>query len=146
MQKKGTSHWWQKSFFNLVKFVPSYLAFINDFTHTRVMGIPVHKYDSINISTHHRSVAVHTDNKFQCTYCGKQFRKKLYLTEHINNVHDQIKHKCDQCGSEYTSRQARNIHIKSAHGNEKYSCTLCDYQTTTSGSLTIHKQSVPMKV
>ena len=86
----------------------------------------------------------HTEKKFPCNICGKQFTQASNLTTHIIGVHNdnKVNHKCDQCGREYTSKVAVNSHIKSAHENKKYPCILCDYQAKRRDHLTQHEQSV----
>ena len=65
------------------------------------------------------------DQKYLCTFCGKDFLHKRYLKKH-KKIHDKRKHeKCDKCGRKFVYEINLQKH-KQKHENEVIKLTKCD--------------------
>lgn len=92
-----------------------------------------------HLKTH---MLIHNGQKLhRCESCGKTFRHKCTLLNHVKNVHAAIKpnHVCDICQQTFTTRFSVANHIKWVHNKEKnFECEICTKQFTTKDSLQIH--------
>ena len=85
-------------------------------------------------------------NLFNCLLCTAQFNKKLFLTEHIEQVHDGKKIKCVVCDIAFTNKTNLNTHIASVHEKKKpFECTDCQIKFTAKASLKQHIDRIHLK-
>lgn len=57
--------------------------------------------------------------KFICDCCGRSFRLKSYLFNHVHNVHIRSKHICQICSRGFYKRYELEDHIRQYHTMEK---------------------------
>ncbi|VUZ42883.1 unnamed protein product [Hymenolepis diminuta] len=64
---------------------------------------------------------------YACEICGKTFKQKYYLKEHISCVHEAISFKCSHCEKSLASKKSLNNHIARFHNSEvkPFSCEEC---------------------
>lgn len=65
------------------------------------------------------------DVKMSCDLCGKSFRFKHKLTEHMFTYHMIIKFSCNLCRASFRSDLKLKKHKRLSH-NKKYKCEKCD--------------------
>ncbi|XP_052859861.1 transcription factor grauzone-like [Anopheles cruzii] len=58
---------------------------------------------------------VHVEEKFACEFCGKRFKRKLYLREHIASHTGKPLYSCDVCSATFNSNANCYNHRKSKH-------------------------------
>ncbi|XP_034143625.1 oocyte zinc finger protein XlCOF6-like isoform X2 [Esox lucius] len=66
-----------------------------------------------------------------CSHCGKKFKKKWYLTRHLQP------YSCPQCGKGFNQAEELDEHSK-RHLEETFSCTDCDAVFRKKGTLQSH--------
>lgn len=57
--------------------------------------------------------------KFICDDCGRSFRLKSYLFNHLHNVHIRAKHVCLFCSKGFYKRYELSDHVRQYHTMEK---------------------------
>jgi len=90
-----------------------------------------------------RHIEKHSNNKYQCDSCEKQFAEKRNLQSHIKSVHLKITHKCkfENCDYEASSLQNLRFHEVKVHDigiASKFKCKFCDYETARKSDLNRH--------
>jgi len=96
-----------------------------------------------------RHLEKHTNVKFKCDECQKEFSEKRGLRHHIKVDHLNIKKKCDieGCGFETTNVQSLNAHKVRKHAPEKLlKCKFCKYETPRMGDLKRHLKASHLKL
>lgn len=85
---------------------------------------------------------------FDCKECGRKFKVKTTLTQHIlSNHREYAKRKCPICGKEFGRERLLKMHVNSVHDKvRKFECTLCDVKFSTSGHLCRHRKSLTHKM
>ncbi|KFB44561.1 AGAP005481-PA-like protein [Anopheles sinensis] len=58
---------------------------------------------------------VHVEEKHECEYCGKRFKRKLYLREHIASHTGNPLYTCEICGVKFNSHANHFTHRKNKH-------------------------------
>uniref|UniRef100_A0AAG5DEF3 Transcription factor grauzone n=1 Tax=Anopheles atroparvus TaxID=41427 RepID=A0AAG5DEF3_ANOAO len=58
---------------------------------------------------------VHVEERFECEFCGKRFKRKLYLREHIASHTGKPLYSCEVCGATFNSNANCYNHRKSKH-------------------------------
>ncbi|XP_043252059.1 zinc finger protein 665-like isoform X3 [Colletes gigas] len=81
----------------------------------------------------------HTDDfKFSCETCGKKFKVKGDLTNHIRFSHKEQPVICDVCGKTCSNSNSLYVHQKFAHYKAKYECQVCKRRMVTQENLNEH--------
>ncbi|XP_048515113.1 zinc finger protein 665-like isoform X1 [Athalia rosae] len=81
----------------------------------------------------------HTDDfKFSCETCGKKFKVKGDLTNHIRFNHKEGPVICDVCGKTCLNSNSLYVHQKFAHYKAKYECKICKRRLVTQENLNEH--------
>jgi len=76
--------------------------------------------------------------KHVCEICGKSFKVRSNLKEHMASHSDDKKFLCGMCGKSLKNRQCLNRHLFT-HGVKK-TCQICNKNFATSASLSIHQR------
>lgn len=102
------------------------------------------------------------DGLYDCSQCGKRFKRQAYLRKHLASQHGSPKaaaeedaagceqsaaplnlsasccHLCPVCGENFTSRGSQERHIRLLHSSQVYSCKYCPAVFYSSPGLTRH--------
>ena len=91
-------------------------------------------------------------SNFKCGKCGKIYKRKLGLANHINDdMSCKIpatfkpttkRFKCDKCEQKYIYNFELDMHIGTQHEGERIDCDMCDYQAKSKKSVRVHKNIV----
>ncbi|XP_075214216.1 uncharacterized protein LOC142320399 [Lycorma delicatula] len=77
--------------------------------------------------------------EFKCNYCGKMFKSKNGLTEHIDAHINERRFVCSICGKSFNRKRSLKSHIEIHISSEKiYSCSYCPKSFTKKAYLRIH--------
>ncbi|XP_053674583.1 transcription factor grauzone-like [Anopheles nili] len=76
-----------------------------------------HKYPNTRALVYHKQ-RVHVEEKFECEYCGKRFKRKIYLKEHIASHTRQPLYSCEICDSTFNSNGNLYAHRRNKHAAE----------------------------
>ena len=84
-------------------------------------------------------VLYHTDKpfKYQCSICGKNFKRKATMDEH-ELTHNAKEFGCAQCGRKFSLERYLTRHMDSVHGESNRSCNECGKSFTTNAYLKDH--------
>ncbi|XP_049542355.1 transcription factor grauzone-like [Anopheles darlingi] len=80
--------------------------------------ICLHKYPNTRALIYHKQ-RVHVEEKFGCEYCGKRFKRKIYLKEHIASHTGQPLYSCEACGATFNSNGNLYAHRRTKHLTEQ---------------------------
>ncbi|XP_070512542.1 zinc finger protein 665-like isoform X2 [Cardiocondyla obscurior] len=81
----------------------------------------------------------HTDDfKFSCETCGKKFKVKGDLTNHIRFSHREQPVICDVCGKTCLNSNSLYVHQKFAHYKAQYECQICKRRMVSQENLNEH--------
>ncbi|XP_014471771.1 PREDICTED: zinc finger protein 665-like isoform X1 [Dinoponera quadriceps] len=81
----------------------------------------------------------HSDDfKFSCETCGKKFKVKGDLTNHIRFSHREQPVICDVCGKTCLNSNSLYVHQKFAHYKAKYECQVCKRRMVSQENLNEH--------
>ncbi|XP_076238961.1 uncharacterized protein LOC143182094 isoform X1 [Calliopsis andreniformis] len=78
------------------------------------------------------------DYKFSCETCGKKFKVKGDLTNHIRFNHKEQPVICDVCGKTCLNSNSLYVHQKFAHYKAKYECQVCKRRMVSQENLNEH--------
>ncbi|XP_067012466.2 zinc finger protein 271 isoform X2 [Anabrus simplex] len=92
-----------------------------------------------NLRSHKRS---HLDdmvkNRQVCAKCGKGFRSRFHLSEHMN-VHNGVRpYSCDICGKHFHKKIQLRQHGSAHSGTQPYKCHICGVKFNRRGNMTQH--------
>jgi uncharacterized C2H2 Zn-finger protein len=83
-----------------------------------------------------------------CIYCGKVYKSRHILSQHVNKYHPNIKIKCRyiQCGHYFLTKDELEHHFKQQHRRQedkkKYQCSKCSYKCKAKQNLIWHYKNV----
>ena len=78
------------------------------------------------------------DKSFNCEQSESHFKRKEYLSFHIQSKHEGMQNSCKQCDHQASSYRRLLKHMRSMHEGVKYSCNQCDYQAKQLTNLRAH--------
>lgn len=83
--------------------------------------------------------------RFTCSTCSTNFKRKYDLVQHINAVHEKLKpHLCTVCNQAFAHKGTLSKHIRTVHMREKpFICEHCDQRFSERGNLNKHQQRAP---
>ncbi|CAJ1066682.1 gastrula zinc finger protein XlCGF17.1-like [Xyrichtys novacula] len=74
-----------------------------------------------------------------CRFCGRNFRKDIFLIRHVNRIHKEHKaFKCLVCNKEFDQRLHLVVHTKVHTGAKTLKCDFCDRTFTQNSSYIVH--------
>ncbi|XP_039439519.1 zinc finger protein 431-like [Culex pipiens pallens] len=88
-----------------------------------------------------RHMIGHTDQRYPCNYCGKEYRYPNDTKRHEQAVHlNEKPEKCEYCGKCFIRARDLRLHISSHTGVKLFQCmvTGCDYSTNVAKQLAAH--------
>ena len=92
-----------------------------------------------NLNTH---MITHTTPSIPCDQCGKLFKRKYAVKNHIKKFHMQIKEKmCDQCDKSFADARHLREHVLAIHEKLKpFGCEVCDFKCARIDNLNTHRK------
>ncbi|KAK7792740.1 hypothetical protein R5R35_007059 [Gryllus longicercus] len=92
-----------------------------------------------NLRSHKRSHLDESDKNRQiCLKCGKGFRSRFHLSEHMN-VHDGNRpYTCEVCGKRFHKKIQLRQHGSAHSGTQPYKCPICGVRFNRRGNMTQH--------
>ncbi|XP_072045470.1 zinc finger Y-chromosomal protein-like [Amphiura filiformis] len=79
----------------------------------------------------------------RCLICNKEFKRKLYLEDHMKEVHGNggAQYRCTwpNCNKEFTRKRTLKSHVDTHSGNNKrFACSMCDKRFRDKNHLHVH--------
>lgn len=132
--------------YNSVEYGVDYL-YLSDFDKLNYLN---NRQDKINILKQKNIVSIEEKheaqtNLFQCSVCGKTFRKKVYLKEHMDLHSKQKSYTCQFCGKSFTRRTVLVKHRRIHTHPKFYMCEMCGRSFNDKGTLTTHIKLLHIK-
>ena len=81
-------------------------------------------------------------NSQTCLECGRQFKDKSTLSQHMKFAHlNIIEYPCPSCDKQFIDKKGLRRHILSVHDKIKpYYCEVCGFQSARSDNLNLHRR------
>ncbi|XP_035713083.1 zinc finger protein 2 isoform X2 [Folsomia candida] len=76
-----------------------------------------------------------------CHICGKRFRHRFRLNEHLKRHDERNRFVCETCGQKFLERKSLTSHRISKHGGDPFVCDECEESFTTAKGLRNHKMA-----
>ncbi|XP_061725822.1 zinc finger protein 852-like isoform X9 [Cydia pomonella] len=83
--------------------------------------------------------AVEKPEKFLCGHCGREFKRKNTLAEHMMDVH--IERNCSHCELKFVRKKIL-FHLNEAHGVPMPTCGICGLRSVKESALIRHQRNV----
>ena len=88
---------------------------------------------------------MHTEHNGECYICGKIFKLKVSLLNHIYRTHEKIRHNCPHCEKKFVKSDSLKVHIINFHDEfgppkEDHICEICQKSYNTTIQLNNHKR------
>lgn len=75
--------------------------------------------------------------------CGKIFKHRPAMLDHVSFVHTKNRFNCSYCGKEFKHKKALDDHEITQHGGlDPYSCPFCDRTFKNSANMHAHKKKI----
>jgi len=90
------------------------------------------------------NLLVHHDRPYLCDVCGRSYRHRASLTEHVMRAHSEGSrpYLCELCGASFAAPQSLHRHRVSAHVElRRYSCAACGKRFSCSYNRREHELS-----
>jgi len=97
-----------------------------------------------HIMFYHTHVNDESILKYQCSICGKKFKRQNSLAEH-ELTHNPKTFKCSHCNRGFSHDRYLERHILSVHGDKKFPCEICGKKFTTQEYVKTHYNSVHLE-
>ncbi|XP_050097101.1 transcription factor grauzone-like [Anopheles aquasalis] len=81
-------------------------------------SICLNKFPNTRALLYHKQRA-HVAGRFGCKYCGRHFKKNIYLKEHVASHTGQPLYACEICGTTFNSSANMYAHFRTKHPSEK---------------------------
>ena len=94
--------------------------------------------DRNNQSNNHLTGHSIGDKSFSCVQCGKTFKLKHHLTDHMRIHTGEKPFTCDQCGKLFAYERYLVDHYRIHTGEKPYTCTICSKRFTHRSGLKNH--------
>ncbi len=78
------------------------------------------------------------DEDLLCDKCGKGFRSKAYLKEHLAFAHEGKPFKCDYCAKKFGTKGNLKLHVASVHEGIRFRCDFCEKSFSSRGNAKQH--------
>ena len=91
-----------------------------------------------NLKSH--VMKMHEGQRFECDQCDYKSGDKAGLQVHISAKHDKVEFKCDQCDKKYFYFQQLKRHKLSVHEGARFSCDSCNFQAAYKSDVKTHKK------
>ncbi|XP_051170854.1 zinc finger protein 3 homolog isoform X7 [Leptopilina boulardi] len=78
------------------------------------------------------------ESPFTCSYCGKQYKVKGDLSNHVRLYHEEKSLVCDICGKSCSNSNSLYTHKKRIHYTPNYKCLICKRSMVTQENLDRH--------
>ena len=88
------------------------------------------------LKSHRISHDSYTSTK--CNQCGKNYKAKRSLKEHIQKIHWEKQLKCDECEKMFSTTRCLNHHKRQVHVLKSFKCDQCKYRAKTKWRLAGH--------
>ncbi|XP_061189351.1 zinc finger protein 729-like [Saccostrea echinata] len=94
----------------------------------------------------HKEAKHEINRRYMCDICGKKYKRKENLKDHIFMVHKRDPTKdfvtCPTCGKALASQRSLKFHLRFAHSDAKPCvCEICGYSTKQLGNLAFHMRN-----
>jgi len=97
-----------------------------------------------HIMFYHTHVNDESILKYQCSICGKKFKRQNSLAEH-ELTHNPKTFKCSHCNRGFSHDRYLERHVVSVHGDRKFPCEICGKKFTTQEYVKTHYNSVHLE-